>query len=249
MEQWRDQAIILKASPHGETGVVVSVLTPHHGRHAGYVHGGQSVKKRALLQAGGLVNAAWSARTSESLGNFTLEQEQGLKPEILDNSLKLSALLSLCGLCDSALPEREVHAGLYHGTIALIDIMAGHDDVMSWGAAYVMWEIALLRELGFHLELNKCAGGGDAQNLTHVSPKSGRAVSAEKAQPYEGKLLILPNFLKPKGMEKTAISEEEDILNGLKMTHHFLEHWAFIHHSKGVPEGRINFQKKFERLV
>ncbi|MCI5060054.1 MAG: DNA repair protein RecO [Alphaproteobacteria bacterium] len=242
MEQWNDQAIILNTRAHGESGAVVSLLSENHGRHAGYVHGGQSSKKRAFLQPGGQVSATWNARTSESLGNFALEQERGLAPEILENSLRLAALLSACALCDAALPEREAHPGLYHGTLALIDVlMAEH-----WEAAYVMWEIALLRELGFHLELDKCAGGGDPKTLTHVSPKSGRAVSLEKAEPYQDKLLILPDFLRPQEMRGSDTDLQNDILNGLKMTAHFLEHWAFIHHTHGIPEARVRLQEKFE---
>lgn len=245
MERWSDQAIVLSARPHGEGGAVVALLTENHGRHAGYVHGGMSSKKRGVLEPGTQVKAEWQSRVSENLGSFTLEPEQGLSPEILDNSLKLAALLSACSLCDAALPEREGHAGLYYGLIALMEALEGEH----WGAVYVMWEIALLKELGFRLELDKCAGGGDAGTITHVSPKSGRAVSAEQAVPYKEKLLPLPNFLKPEAMREGEVGEGEDILTGLQMTAHFLEHWVFAHHTKGVPEPRVMFEGRYQSLV
>lgn len=229
----------MAARPHGEGGAVVSLLTEGHGRHGGYVHGGMSAKKRVILQPGTLVNAHWQSRVADNLGTFTLEMEQGLSPDILEDSLKLGALLSACSLCDAALPERESHPGLYHGLLALAEMLQGEH----WGAAYVMWEIQLLRELGFRLELDKCAGGGDVQTLTHVSPKSGRAVSKVQAMPYKEKLLLLPDFLRPESMRE-GNEEGEDILLGLKMTGHFLEHWVFTHHTKGVPETRLLFAQK-----
>jgi len=226
---------------HGEGGAVVSLLTENNGRHAGYFYGAQSSKKRAILEPGTKVSIEWKSRVSDNLGTVALEQEAGLPHGILEDPLKLSALLSACSLCDAALPEREGHSGLYHGFQTLIHMMDG--DV--WGAAYVYWEIAFLKELGFGLELTKCAGGGDAQTLAYVSPKSGRAVSYAAAEPYKDKLLELPSFLKPNGGPFDA----EEIAKGLKMTGYFLEHWAFAHHTKGVPEIRIRFQQRFDKIL
>lgn len=245
MENWTDQAIVLSARSHGEGGAVVALLTENHGRHAGYVHGGMSSKKRNLVEPGTQVRAEWSSRVSENLGNYTLEPERSLSTDIMQDSLKLAALLSACSLCDVGLPEREGHAGLYHGMVALIEALDGDH----WGASYVMWEISLLRELGFHMELNKCAGGGDASELMYVSPKSGRAVSKAQGEIYKEKLLELPHFLRPPKMRGEAAGEPEDILTGLKMTGYFLEHWAFIHHSKGVPETRKMFESRYDAVV
>ena len=243
MEQWTDQGIVLSARAHGEGGAVVALLTEENGRHAGYVHGGMSSSKRSMLQIGTQVKANWSARVSDGLGAYALETEQGLSIEILDNSLKLSALQSACTLCDVALPEREGHAGLYHGLRALLDIIADESLGEQWGAAYVMWEISLLRELGFHLELDKCAGGGDVETLCYVSPKTGRAVSKGQGEIYKEKLLLLPNFLRPEATRE-EVTPREDIALGLKMTGYFLEHWVFNHHTKGVPETRLMFEEK-----
>ena len=242
MERWTDQGIVLHARAHGEGGAVVSLLTENQGRHAGYVHGGMSSKKRGMVEPGTLVKAEWQARLNESLGSYALEAEQNVPIEVINDSLKLSALLSACALCHEALPEREGHAGLYHGFLAMMESMSDE----FWGYAYVMWEIQLLRELGFRLELDKCAGNGDPQTLTHVSPKSGRAVSAKEAEPYKEKLLSLPNFLRPEAMREEVV-ESEDILLGLNMTSHFLEHWAFAHHTQGVPQARLLFQEKFSK--
>jgi len=241
MENWFDQGIVLSARPHGENGAVVALITEEHGRHAGYVHGGQSSKNRGMLQPGSLVQCEWSARTSENLGNYKLEPSKGLPADILSDPLKLGALLSACSLCDVALPEREGHPGLFYGLQALIQMMeADH-----WGAGYIMWEIAFLKELGFGLELTKCAGGGDAQALSYVSPKTGRAVSEGQGEPYKDKLLPMPDFLRPNGSDDSG----GEIYKGLQMTGYFLEHWVFTHHTKGVPEPRLRFEARYAKTV
>lgn len=241
MEQWSDQAIILSVRPHGENGGVVSLLTEEHGRHAGYVRGIQSAKMRGLLERGNLVGVDWSARTSDDLGGYRLEQDRHITAGLMGDKLKLGALLSACALCDRALPEREKHAGLFHGFQALLDNM----DMEGWGAAYVMWELALLRELGFAIDLSRCAGGGDPETLAYVSPKSGRAVSHAVAAPYKEKLLPLPSFLRP---EKGEINDEE-ILTGLKLTGYFLINWVFAQHTQGIPEDRLRFEERFAKTV
>ncbi len=241
MEQWEDQGIVLSARPHGENGAVVVLLSENHGRHAGYVRGAQSSKMRGTLELGSLVGASWKARSHDELGTYTLEQERSYAGGLMHDPLKLDALMAACALCDAALPEREGHPGLFYGLQALF---AALDDEY-WGAVYVMWEIALLRELGFALELDKCAGGGDPADLAYVSPKTGRAVSEAAGAVYKERLLELPPFLKP---QKGAATEPE-ILKGLKLTGYFLEHWVFTHHTHGVPERRLQFQARFAKTV
>ncbi|MEM9468736.1 MAG: DNA repair protein RecO [Pseudomonadota bacterium] len=245
MESWTDQGIVLSARAHGEGGAIVALLTENNGRHAGYLHGAQSKAKRSMLEPGSHVKAEWRSRVSDNLGSYALEPLGGLPAGILDEPLKLSALLSACALCDAALPEREGHPGLYHGLLELMNAMESE----FWAVSYVMWEIALLRELGFRLELDKCAAKGDPQTLTHVSPKSGRAVSQKEAEPYQDKLLKLPNFLRSESMREGDVADNHDILLGIIMTHHFLENWAFNHHSKGVPEARLIFQQRLETMA
>ena len=241
MEQWQDQGIVLSARAHGENGAIVALLTEHNGRHAGYVHGAQSSKKRGMVEPGNTVSVTWSSRVSDALGTYQMEPDAGIPHGVMDDPLKLGALLSACALCDAALPEREGHPGLFYGLQALIASM----DTEVWGAAYIMWELALLKELGFGLDLTKCAMQGDAMTLSHVSPKSGRAVSAAAAAPYKEKLLPLPEFLKPSG----GGADAEDVYTGLKLTGYFLEHWVFAHHTKGVPEARIRFQERFGKAL
>ncbi|MFP4314102.1 MAG: DNA repair protein RecO [Alphaproteobacteria bacterium] len=238
MESWEDQGIVLSVRAHGENGGVVSLLTQDHGRHAGFVRGIHSSKMRGITEVGTLVDARWQARVSDNLGSYMLEHYKSYAPNIMSEPLKLAALQSACALCDHALPEREGHSGLYHGLLALFETL--ESDI--WGAAYIMWEIAFLRELGFSLDLSKCAGGGDDQALAYVSPKTGRAVSYEAGAPYKEKLLDLPAFLKPNG----GPAELDDIKTGLKLTGYFLEHWAFTHHSQGIPPERARF---YERLA
>lgn len=239
MEQWQDQGIVLSARGHGESGAVVALLTKAHGRHAGYVRGAHSSKMRGLLEPGNLVGVNWQTRVDGNLGTYALEQERNLASGLMDDPLRLGALLAACGLCDAALPEREGHPGLFHGFLALMEAMDGE----LWGAAYVMWEIALLRELGFGLNLTRCAGGGDANTLEYVSPKSGHAVSAAAGEPYKDKLLPLPAFLKPQRGEATP----EEVFKGIAMTGYFLEHWVFAQHRSGMPEERRRFQERFAK--
>ncbi len=241
MEQWRDQGYVLSVRPHGESGAVVSLLTEQYGRHAGFVHGAQSSKKRAMMEPGTRVTAEWKSRVSDQLGNFTLEQESGINFAILQDPLRLGALMSACALCDVTLPEREAHPGLFHGFHTLMGMM----DQDIWAAAYIYWEIALLKELGYGLDLARCAGGGDTQTLAYVSPKSGRAVSYAVAEPYKERLLELPAFLKPNG----GPYDPEEIAKGLKMTAHFLEHRVFAHHTKGMPEARFRFEQRFMKVA
>lgn len=232
---------MLSARAHGENGAVVSLLTESYGRRAGYVRGAHSRTMRGILEPGNLVSAAWQARDSDSLGTFKIEQEQNLASGLMGDSLKLGALQAACSLCDAAIPEREGHPGLFYGLAALLDALQG--DV--WGASYVVWEIALLKELGFGLDLVRCAAGGDPQTLAYISPRSGRAVSAKEGEPYKEKLLALPGFLRP---DKGAASHEE-VLKGLTMTGYFFEHWVFAHHSRGVPEERLRFKARFAKYV
>ena len=235
MEHWTDQGIILAARAHGENGAVASVLTRDHGRHNGYVYGAKSSKMRGNLEAGTWIEVEWTSRVSDQLGHFAFEQGRNCAARVMDDPLKLAALLSACALCDSALPEREGHAGLYHGMMALMETLQSP----VWGQAYIMWELAFLKELGFGLDLTRCVAGGDSRTLTYVSPKSGCAVSLKEGYPYREKLLALPDFLKQGSMWDFPDNDGgEDIVKGLSLTGYFLQNWVFAHHSQGVPQAR-----------
>lgn len=237
MEQWQDQSIILGVRAHGESGAIVSLLTCENGRQSGYVRGASSSKNRGTLEIGNIVDANWRARTSDGLGSLTLELSRSTAARIMQDPLKLAALQSACALCEQALPEKEGHEGLYHGLSALLNILEGE----VWAAGYIMWEIALLKELGFALDLSHCAGGGDMQTLAYVSPKTGRAVSLSAGEAYKDKLLPLPAFLTPNG----GSAEIESIVSGLQLTRFFLEHWVFVHHNRGLPEARVRLGLRF----
>lgn len=246
MENWDDHGIILSAHQHGETGAVVSCLTEHHGRQKGYVNGATSKRKRGLIEPGTHVELSWQARTADQLGRFDVESAGGVGASaLLDEPLKLSALQSACSLCDQALPDRDGHAGLYHGFLALLD--AFNED--HWGVSYIVWEMALLKELGFGLDLSRCAGGGDANDIAYMSPKSGCAVSLEKGEPYKDKLLPLPEFLKRSSQSHNLLGSDEDVYTGVKMTGYFFENWVFAQHSQGIPPARLRFASRFARYV
>ncbi len=237
MEQWQDQSIILSVRRHGENGAVISLLTQNNGRRVGYVRGAFSSKNRGTLEVGNIVDANLRARSDDSLGTLALELVRSTAARIMQDALKLSALQSACGLCDQAIPEKEGDQGVYNGLLALLDILEGE----AWAAGYIMWEVALLKELGFSLDLSKCAGGGDDTALAYVSPKSGKAVSFDAGAPYKDKLLSLPDFLKPQG----GSADNENIAKGLAMTGYFLEHWVFVHHNRGLPEARNRLSLRF----
>lgn len=239
MESWRDHGIVLSVRPHGESGAVVGILTENYGRHAGYVRGIGSSKLRGVVEPGNLVMAEWSSRVSDSLGYFSIEPLRAITAPLMGDPLRLGALIAACNLCDAALPERENHPGLFHGLLALFENLDGE----AWGAAYVLWEIAFMRELGFGLDFSRCAAGGDDTTLAYISPKSGRAVSLEKAEPYKDKLLELPDFLKPGG----SSMDLAEIIKGLRMNAYFLEHWVFTHHTRGMPDARAVLQSRVEK--
>lgn len=230
MERWSDQGIVLGARAHGEGAAVASVLTRDNGRHAGFVHGGRTSQRlKAWLQPGGLVEVEWSARTAEQLGRFEINDGRAPSPLLVQDPERLLAMLSACALIDICIAERTPHAGVYHGTVALFEALAGP----AWAAAYVLWEIALLREAGFGIDMSRCAVTGTTENLTHVSPKTGRAVCAQAAQPYLDRLFALPDFLKG-----GSDMGDAEIAKGLAMTGYFIEHRIMEHTTSRMPEVR-----------
>jgi DNA repair protein RecO (recombination protein O) len=240
MTEWEDEGIVLSVRPHGETGGVVSLLTRDHGRAVGYVYGAVSTRTRATLEPGTLVSARWQAKSREQLGTFTLELEKSHTGSVLDDSLKLTALQSACVLADKTLPEREKHAGVFEGLKVLLSVFGTE----IWPAAYIYWELGLLKELGFGLDLSKCVATGESENLIYVSPKSGCAVSAAAGFVYKEKMLQLPPFLRGE-----SGLEDVDILNGLRLTGHFLLHRVFSQANTNLPEPRLRLEDKYGQKV
>lgn len=216
--QWTDEGIVLSAQPHGETSAIVEVLTREHGRHLGLVHGGRSKRLRPVLQTGNLVRAEWRARLSEHLGKYAVELLEAHAARVLDDRSALAGLNTLTALA-RLLPEREPHQPLYNATKLVLEALAEGEH---WPALLVRWELALLDELGFGLDLDECAATGVTDELVYVSPKSGRAVSREAGAPYTDKLLALPAFLVP-GNGGSAAPTEQDIADGFALTGYFFE--------------------------
>ncbi len=236
MNEWRDEGIVLSARRHGENGAIVTLLTESHGRHAGYVYGATSSRQRGSLEPGSQVSVHWKSRDQDSLGHFTLELGKSHAVSVMDDPVRLAALLSACDLVQKGLPERENHAPVYHGMLALLEAFAGD----MWEAAYIFWEVALLRELGFALDLTRCAATGSTEDLIYVSPKTGRAVSRAAGEIYKEKLLLLPSFVLGQGSVAPA-----DIRSALDLTGYFLRHKVFHPANMDLPESRGAFAEKF----
>ncbi len=237
--EWHDDAIILSVRKHGETAAIVSLLTRDHGRHLGLVRGGQSRRRQGLLQPGNLVAASWRARLPEHLGTLTLEPKRDLAAGVLDDSGRLKALAAMTSLLEATLAEQEPQPTVYAASLAMLVNLSDSGEALSpvprWLAAYVRWELGLLRELGFGLDLDTCAATGSRENLVYVSPRSGRAVSAEAGEPWRDRLLPLPGFLLDDSLPPLAMF---DIVAGLRLTGHFFDRHHFAQHSGRLPSAR-----------
>ncbi len=224
--EWWDEGVVLAARRHGERDAVLSLFTFEHGRHLGLVKGGAGRRQRPLLQSGNRLACRWRARLSEHLGLWTLEPLRLYAGALLDDPPALAAVGSACGLLEAGLAEREPHPRLYAALIALLDrIAAGAAD---WPERYVRFELLLLEELGFGLDLSACAITGSREDLAFVSPRSGRAVSRRAAGAWAPRLLPLPAFLVAEVPATPA-----DVLAGLRLSGHFVERHLL------APQGRL----------
>jgi DNA repair protein RecO (recombination protein O) len=228
---WSDEGIILSVRPHGETAAIVEALTREHGRHAGLVYGGRSRRLRPVLQIGNHADMIWKGRLAEHLGYMTVELRKGYAATAIDDALALTGLASICALA-RLLPERDPHPQLYEITLFVLGFLS---DAAVWPALYVRWELALLGELGFGLDLAACAATGSREDLAYVSPKSGRAISAAAGELYKDRLLRLPAFLRGGAAGQVTRS---DVLAGLALTGHFLEIRILRPRELAFPEAR-----------
>lgn len=211
--EWQAEGTVIARRPHGENAVIIDVLTAENGRHRGLVPGGASSKRAAMLQPGARLDLRWRARREDQLGTFTV-QPLRLRSGLMGDPLALAGLNAICAMLVFALPEHDPHPALAQRTEALLDkIEAGHD----WAAEYLHWEMALLAEMGFGLDLHSCAVTGATEGLTYVSPKSGRAVSRQGAGDWADKLLPLPAILGGAGDNRGR-----GLAEGLAITGHFL---------------------------
>lgn len=228
--EWRDEGIVISVRRHGETSAIAELLTEKHGRFLGLVRGGRSRMLRPVLQAGNAVQATWRARLEDHLGTFQLEPTTLRAGSLIDDPFKLAGLSALAALAQ-LLPEREPHRRIYD---ALNVVLAAMDDDDVWPALVVRFELGLLDELGFGLNLSACAATGATSELTHVSPRTGRAVSAAAAEPYRARLLALPGFLR----QRAGRAAPPDVLEGMKLTGHFLARHVFEPRAIAEPEAR-----------
>jgi DNA repair protein RecO (recombination protein O) len=230
--EFHEEAYVLSARAHGDTGVVVDLLTETHGRHAAYVAGGASRRMKPFLQAGARVIADYRARTSDHLGSARLEPV-GEGPSVLfDDPLALAGLAAAAAVAQGALPEREAHPGAFLAFEAMMDAFAIPD---VWPALFVRFEAGLLEDLGFGLDLGSCAVTGMVDDLVWVSPRTGRAVSSDAGKPYADKLLKLPPFL----LGAQAGLGGGDVGAGFVLTGHFLEQFVFHPQNRPLPPARV----------
>ena len=233
--QWEDEAILLSARRHGEGALVLQLFTPYHGRHGGLVRGGASRKNRPTYQPGNHLAVIWRARLADQLGSVTAELITPNAALVMDRPVRLAALMSACALVEKALPDRDPHPDLYNLLRQLIDTLTTSS---VWATDYVRFELALLADLGFGLDLSSDA------DLVYVSPRTGRAVTKETAKGYEDRLLPLPGFLVGRGDDDVNAA----VRDGLKLAGHFLERHLFAALDRPVPEARLALVDKLSRI-
>jgi DNA repair protein RecO (recombination protein O) len=233
--EWTDDALILSLKGHGEANVVVEVLTRARGRHLGLMRGGRGRRHQAMLQPGNEVIATWRGRLETHLGQWRLEPSVARAGEVMASARALNGVQALASLV-RLLPERDPHDGLYDAALEVIDRLIANDRA---GEAMVRFELMMLDELGFGLDLTSCALGGPANDLAFVSPKSGRAASRAKAQGLADRLLPLPRFLVDETLN--APPDLPEVESGLRLTAHFLERHVYQPRGLNAPLERARF--------
>jgi DNA repair protein RecO (recombination protein O) len=232
--QWTDEGIVLGVKRHGESSVILELMTLERGRHLGLVRGGGSgTRLRGVLQPGNSLRATWRARLDEHLGNYVVEGLNLRAAGYLPAAHAVHGVTHLAALC-RLLAEREPHAAIYGTLDAILDRL---DDPLIAAASIARFELAFLAELGFGLDLSSCAANGTTTDLIYVSPRSGRAVSRLGGDEYRDKLLALPAFLR----DDAAPASATDVANAFAMTGFFLDRHAFAPRGLAMPESRAHF--------
>ena len=220
VSKWSDEGIILNLNKQGEKGMILNVLTRNYGRHLGWYN--IRSKKINFLQPGDYVNLIWKARVSDQLGTFSVELIESTVGKIIENEIKLDILSSFCSLLNFFIPEREKCSHLYEvSKNYLVELKKQTDELNLIIIKYLIWEINILKELGFYFDLKKCAVSGNDFDLKFVSPKTGNAVSEKYAGRFEKKLLKLPKFLG--GIKLLNNNELDDILGGFELNKYFFK--------------------------
>src|SRR5215469_13051748 len=239
--QWHDTGFVLATRRHGESSLIVELLTREHGRHVGLLRGGQSPRMRAVLQPGNEVAALWRGRLAEHLGTFGCELVCANAARFLDDADRLAGLTSAAALLAGALPEREPQPEAF---ALFAHLIAALDSAVDWLPQYVKWEQELLGAMGFGLDLSRCAVSGEVADLAYVSPRTGRAVSRAAGLPYHDKLLALPGFL-----WRDEPADARQIALGMVLTEHFLVHHVFAPQGRALPAARVRFAERMRRAA
>ena len=236
---WTDDGIVLGLRRHGETSCILELLTLAHGRHLGLVHGGRSRRMQPVLQPGNLVRAVWRARLDDGLGAYAVEPLQSVAAHLMGSALALYGIGHAAALL-RLLPERDPHPALYEAARVLIEHLG---DPTTAPALMVRFELAVLAELGFGLDLSRCAATGANDALVYVSPRTGRAVSASAGEPYRDRLLPVPPFLRDRTAPGSGWRppDEGDVREGFTLTGYFLAHHIWDPRGQAPPEERARF--------
>lgn len=237
---WQDHGIVIARSKHGETSLVVKLLTRAHGLHAGLVRGGSGRRAGPVYQIGNRVAATWRARLPEHLGSFRGELVRAHAAELLDAGRPLAALGAAAALVEATLPEREPNGAVFEAFALLLERLT----TPGWASGYARFEVALLAALGFGLDLGRCAVTGATEDLAFVSPRTGRAVSREAAGEYENRLFALPRFL----IDRGESADPASVAAALRLTGHFLGHQALAPADRRMPQARARLYDSVVRL-
>lgn len=232
--EWRDEGIILGLRKHGETSVIAEVMTRAHGRHLGIVRGGRSKRLQPVLQPGNSVDLVWRARLDEHLGQYQVELLNARAGRLMESAIGVHGVQAMAALL-RLLPERDTHPRLHDAFAIILDSL---DTPGEAGALYVRFELAVLEDLGFGLDLNECAASGSRSDLIYVSPKSGRAVSAEAGAPWADRLLALPAFLPDRSK---ACTDAGMLAQAFRLTGYFLNRHVFEARGVEPPISRESF--------
>ena len=241
--EWTDRAIMLGARRQGEGSLILSLLTREHGRHKGLVRGGAKSRQRGLYEPGNLVTATWHARLAEHLGLLQIEPGQFYAAPLLDDPLRLACLEAAVALAEAGLPERSPYPAIFDGLETLLQQLAADD---GYAAEHLRWELRVLADLGYGLDLSSCAVTGATEGLAWVSPRTGRAVSDAAGAAYRDRLLVLPRLFG--GVGQAGGSDLADLLDGLRLTGFFLERSLFAPQGHGLPEARLRYLDRLARL-
>ena len=228
--EWDAPAIILDVRPYGEGDALATVMTEAHGLHRGLARGGASRGKAGTWQPGNMVQIQWTARLSDQLGSFTGELIHAGAAYAMQEPMSLSMLTAICSVAEGALPDREPLSRVFDGLLRLIPRLPLGESMLT---EVIQWELIVLSDLGYGLDLSACAVTGRTEGLTHLSPKTGRAVTDEGAGEWAARLLPLPGFLTGPAPPDMAAWRD-----GLRLTGHFLARDAFGHQHRPLPQAR-----------